>query len=254
MGARKKQVGGCGDWLLPFVLFGFIALGCIVAIWYMKRSAGVGDAVAVGSDDEDGKVCMSKSEYDKLKKGGEKTDAITEDRIVIALQAGGEGLEGGLGRGGKVSDVSAKRDYRVLQDPLFPPLNRTDTVTHDMLERKVNTRNMYVPVNEVGDNYRLVGYLVNKSGGAGGSDAGGNNWKLMARQKDRNTSDFYMIPANNNYDIKIHITDDMVVGDRLRDVYTIPKTLKFNSPMLGSESYEFVEIPKADLSSSTRYF
>ena len=95
----------------------------------------------------------------------------------------------------------------------------------------------------------MVGYLVGKN-----TDAGGGNWKLFARQKDRNTSDFYMIPSNNNYDIKIYIKDEMVVGDRLRDVYTIPKQITFNSPMLDTTgSYEFVEIPKADLSSSSRY-
>ena len=166
------------------------------------------------------KVCLTTAEFERLKKTRQPTPP-----------------------------APTARDYRVLQDPLYPPLNRTDTVTQTMLQQNIDNRNMYVPTNDTQDNYRLVGYLVGKN-----TDAGGGNWKLFARQKDRNTSDFYMIPSNNNYDIKIYIKDEMVVGDRLRDVYTIPKQITFNSPMLDATgSYEFVEIPKADLSSSSRY-
>lgn len=173
---------------------------------------------------DENKVCMSLSEYEKL-----KYKQTTEPTTPSKAQ---------------------ERDYRVLNDQLYPPLNRTDTVTQQMLEKNIDSRNMYVPTNDKMDNYRLIGYLVNKDQE---KDAGGNNWKLFARQKDRNTSDFYMIPANNNYDVKIHITDDMVKGDRLRDVYSVPNNINFSSPMLNTSSYEYVEIPKADLSSTSRY-
>jgi hypothetical protein len=110
---------------------------------------------------------------------------------------------------------------------------------------------MYVPTNDMMDNYRLIGYLVNQDDA---KDAGGNNWKLFARQKDRNRSDFYIIPANNNFDIKIHISDEMIQGnEKLRDVYTVPKQISFNTPMLNKTSYQYVEIPKADLTAGVRY-
>jgi hypothetical protein len=147
---------------------------------------------------------------------------------------------------------TVQRDRRVLNDPLYPPLNRTDAVTHTNLETNIQQRTMYVPTNTVNDKYRLVGYFV--SSDASSMDKGGNNWKLMARQKDRHSADFYIIPANNNYDIKINISNDMVQGsEKLKDVYTIPTQVTFNSPMLNKTPYDFVEIPKTDLSSSDGY-
>lgn len=143
-----------------------------------------------------------------------------------------------------------KRDYRVLNDPLYPPLNRTDARTFSDVVDNTRARNFNVPTNDTGDTYRVVGYLVSQESK---QDVGGNNWKLMARQKDRNTSDFYMVPANNNYDVKIPISDNMTVGTRLRDIYTIPNQVEFNSPMLNKGPYEFVENPKTDFT-SVNYF
>lgn len=172
------------------------------------------------------KICMSLSEYNKLK----------NNNIFISNY--------------KDNTKNDDRDYRVLEDQLYPPLNRSDTITQTNLRNNIDNRNMYVSTNNSGDKYRLVGYLINQDID---KDAGGNNWKLFARQKDRHSSEFYMIPANNNYDVKIFIKDDIVVGERLRDIYSIPNNITFNSPMLGSSPYEFVEIPKADLSSSPEY-
>lgn len=143
------------------------------------------------------------------------------------------------------------RDRRVLYDPLYPPLNRTDAVNYQNMQMNINTRNMYVPTNDIGDSFRVVGYLVNNDPMQ--RDMGGNSWKLFARQKDRNTSEFYMIPSNNNYDIKVFLKDDMVVGTRLRDVYSIPNEIEFNTPMLNKSPYQFIELPKTDYSSSVRF-
>lgn len=174
------------------------------------------------------KICMTKNEYEKL-------FSLTKTTCSSNFN----------------TNERSDRDMRVLTDPLYPPLNRTNTPVHNALEQNINVRNMYVPTNDSMDNYRLIGYLVSKDNE---KDAGGNNWKLFARQKDRNRSDFYMIPSNNNYDIKIHISDEIVNGsEKLRDMYTVPKTIMFVSPMLNKSEYEFVELPKSDLSSGTRY-
>jgi len=145
------------------------------------------------------------------------------------------------------SQAVVQRDYRVLNDPLYPPLNRSDTMNTANIIENTAAGNWNVPTKQSNDSYRLVGYVVSQEER---KDAGGNNWKLFARQKDRNNSDFYMMPANNNYDVKIAITDDTVLGQKLRDVYSIPNELRFSSPMLNQGSYQFVEMPKTDFTSS----
>jgi hypothetical protein len=109
---------------------------------------------------------------------------------------------------------------------------------------------MYIRTNDVGDTYRLVGYVTNNSDD---KDTGNNNWKLFARQKDRHISEFYMKPTDNNNDVKVPITDDIIVGDRLRDIYNIPQQITFKSPMFNKDPYNVVEVPKADLSRSADY-
>lgn len=147
-------------------------------------------------------------------------------------------------------EQTSMRDKRVLEDQLYPPLNRTDALTFDSVVRESRNRNINVPTNNTWDSYRLVGYIKSKQVDQEYrqplKDAGGNSWKLMARQKDRNESDFYLVPTNNNYDIKVPLTPDVFVGQRFKDVYTIPKEVQFKSPMLNTEPYEFVELPKTD--------
>ena len=170
---------------------------------------------------QENKICMSVSDFNKL---NEKTSYTKENTI--------------------------NRDYRVLNDQLYPPLNRSDTNTHTNLANNIINRNMYIKTNDMGDTYRLVAYVTSNSAK---KDTGNNSWKLFGRQKDRHLSEFYMTPTNNNNDVKIHIKDDMIVGDKLRDVYAIPNNITFNSPMLNTDKYEVVEVPKADLTRSADY-
>lgn len=149
-----------------------------------------------------------------------------------------------------ISDSTVERDRRVISDPLYPPLNRTESKVFNNTTREVDNRNLYVATTASDDSYRLVGYLTNHDSN---KDAGGNNWKLFARMKDRNQADFYMIPANNNYDIKIPITNDMIVGDRLRDIYTIPGEMSYKSPMLNSTPYTYTELKRTDFDGSRYY-
>ena len=135
------------------------------------------------------------------------------------------------------------RDYRVLNDELFPPINRSDTNNHTELTNNIINRSMYIKTNNVNDTFRLVGYVTNNSEE---KDSGNNNWKLFARQKDRHSSEFYMTPTNNNNDVKISITDDIILGNKLRDMYAIPNIISFNSPMLNTSPYQVVEIPRND--------
>jgi len=143
-----------------------------------------------------------------------------------------------------------KRDRKVVEDQLYPPINRADNKTHSELIKNINERTMYIQTNDINDKYRLVAYVTNNSEE---KDAGNNNWKLFARQKDRNISEFYMKPTDNNNDMKVPITDNIVVGERLRDIYNIPTQLTLNSPLFNNNPYNVVEIPKADLTNSSEY-
>lgn len=222
----------------PYIFLGIcmlIVVLLVVAMYYMKDPISninppqYAHASVSPSPPQSDKVCLSKNQYDSIMHQLEQKQQATNVDDTSTVQ---------------------NRDYRVIRDPLYPPLNRTDAVTHTRLQQNIDARNMYVPTNDTQDTYRLVGYLINNDDT---KDVGGNNWKLFARQKDRHTSDFYMVPTNNNYDIKIQIKDDMVSGERLRDLYTIPAKVTFNTPMLNKGSYDFVEVSPADLSTSSRY-
>lgn len=169
------------------------------------------------------KICMSIDEFNKLRDSAVKVNNDTD---------------------------TISRDRKVLEDDLYPPLNRGDTRSHTNLANNINRRRMYVNTQETGDTFRLVAYLTSTSDE---KDSGNNNWKLFARQKDRHFSEFYIIPTDNTNDLKISINNDNVVGHRLRDVYDIPQQLTFNSPLLNKEPYDVVEVPKADLSRSADY-
>ena len=172
--------------------------------------------LTIKNDDDSNKVCMSIKQFNNIKNNNNYSN--NRDDTII-------------------------RDYRVLNDELFPPINRSDIDNHTELRNNIINRNMYIKTNNMNDTYRLVAYVTNTSLD---KDIGNNSWKLFGRQKDRHSSEFYMSPTNNNNDLKIYITDDIILGDKLRDIYAIPNIITFNSPMLKNSSYQVVEIPRND--------
>ena len=212
-----------------------IAIGVGVVVGGIVRAGGgngVGD-----------KVCLTTTEYQKLADAQascarqEGSSAVNQVMVPKPVR---EVDNAELREGVKMVQ---ERDYRVLEDPLYPPMNRTDTVNTAVLQSSVGRRNFNVPTQTNTDTFRLVGYLINKEEK---KDMGGNNWKLFARQKDRNRAEFYMMPADKNYDVKVFLKDDVVVGTRLTDVYSLPNEMHFKSPMLNEGAYEFIENPKTD--------
>jgi hypothetical protein len=166
------------------------------------------------SRDTDNKVCIDKTAYDKL---------------VTAKQG--------------AMMPSDTRDIRVLKDPLYPALNRSETDTHNSTINAIEQKQLYNTSQDFTDKYRMVAYLTNSDNE---KDSGGNVWKLMARQKNKNQAEFYIIPANNNYDVKIMLNNDMIEGEKLRDLYTLPNVLTFKSPLLNDTPYTVTELPMTD--------
>jgi len=210
---------------LPYLLLVAFLLIIIIISYLIYQWMNTQEEDNKKSDDGimSNKICMSIDEFNKLRDSAVK---VKNDTDTIS------------------------RDRKVLEDDLYPPLNRGDTRSHTNLANNINKRRMYVNTQETGDTFRLVAYLTSTSDE---KDSGNNNWKLFARQKDRHFSEFYMIPTDNTNDLKISINNDNVVGHRLRDVYDIPRQLTFNSPLLNKEPYDVVEVPKADLSRSADY-
>ena len=210
---------------LPYLLSVVILLIIIIISYliYQWMNAKEEDDIKSEYSTPSNKICMSIDEFNKLRDSIVKVNNDTD---------------------------TISRDRKVLEDDLYPPLNRGDTKSHTNLANNINRRRMYVNTQETGDTFRLVAYLTSTSDE---KDSGNNNWKLFARQKDRHFSEFYMIPTDNTNDLKISINNDNVVGHRLRDVYDIPQQLTFNSPLLNKEPYDVVEVPKADLSRSADY-
>jgi hypothetical protein len=175
----------------------------------------------------DNTVCMTKEAYDRL---SASPKVVYKEKIVHVPV-----MEAAAAQ----ADVVETRDRRVLYDELYPGVNRTSAgVFRDF---HVHQDVFNIPTQPVNDTYRLVGYLKNDSDQQG-------TWKLFGRDKDRNRGEFYITPTNNYNDIKIQITDNMVVGrEKLRSMDTIPDSLTFNSPLLSNSPYTFVELPKGDL-------
>ncbi len=203
--------------IVVFLLF-FAIIGYLV--WNYIDKQDNQEAIKPASN----KICMSVDDFNRLKKTTIPQTKSDADTIA--------------------------RDRKVLDDDLYPPLNRGDTRSHTNLANNINRRRMYVNTQETGDTFRLVAYITSTSDK---KDSGNNNWKLFARQKDRHFSEFYMIPTDNTNDLKISINNDNIVGYKLRDVYDIPQQLTFNTPLLNKDPYDVVEVPKADLSRSADY-
>lgn len=115
-----------------------------------------------------------------------------------------------------------KRDRAVINDPLYPPLNRNSIDFHDT--------------------YRHIGYLVNE-------ETKDDSWKLFARSKNKNQAQFYASSIDNNIDLKINLTDDMIRGNKLRDLYNLPDHIIVDHPLFSSNLYTIVENPQTDFSS-----
>lgn len=198
-------------WIILFIMLIIIMLGVILYLKPMYTSTN--------DNNYEDKVCMNINEYNKLK-------SEVPSRVKV---------------------IDDSRDRKVLNDPLYPALNRSEFDVHNSITEQIQKKNLYNTTQEFTDRYRLVAYVTNQDNN---KDSGGNVWKLMARQKNKNQGEFFMIPANNNYDMKIMINNDMLVGEKLRDIYTIPKELKFKTPLLNETPYEVSELPMNDFTNN----
>lgn len=208
-----------------------------IAQGHIARGRSARDGVVSTIAQDENKVCMTLQQYDILKNSNKAT---CKQEIIAVETPPHRHHHHHHSHYDPLAHVD--RDIRVLKDPLYPPLNRTDRETFDRIEPALRP----IATSDSHDTFRVIGYLKSTSMDR---DAGGNTWKLFGRMKDRHTGEFYITPANNLDDIKIPLTPEIVTGQRLRDVDTVPNELTFRSPLLNNTPYTFVELPKSQLPS-----
>jgi hypothetical protein len=149
-----------------------------------------------------------------------------------------------------VEDPVVERDRAVLKDPIYPPLARTERPIFDHLLRESRDSNLNVPTRGSEDTFRPLAYLINTNKAK--PDMGGDVWMLFGRQTFRGSSrgEFFASPVNDKRaDMKVPLKDDMMVGEKVRDIYALPPSVTFKSPFFSDESYTVSELPKPDLTS-----
>ena len=145
------------------------------------------------------------------------------------------------------SDIIVKRDIAVINNPLYPPLSRTERPIFDDL---VNNPNLNVSTRGSPDTFRALAYIINKNEQK--KDLGNNVWRLFGRQSYRgsNKGEFYLTPVNDiNSTMKVYLQDNMMIGEKIRDIYSLPQKIRFKSTFFNDDEYEINELPKANLNS-----
>jgi hypothetical protein len=134
------------------------------------------------------------------------------------------------------------RDIRVTRDPLYPPVGRMARPEFDSVMEAKKRGLFDYPTRGAGDSFRSMGYLVNSTDSK-------DVWSLYGRQKYRGSShgEFYAIRAdtNSNTPIKVTLEDDMFTGEKIRDVYNLPKEVSITSPLFTDNVYNVVEMKQS---------
>ena len=159
-----------------------------------------------------------------------RNNNLSQERIVYIPQPGPTT---------PTTDLVITRDRQVMNDPLYPPLNRTDA--NSTLQFAAEPRLQAEQVRSSFDSFRQVGYLVN-------TQDKNDVWQLLAKEKHyrRGDADFYAISANKNMSLKVQITNDMIIsGGPLRDLYSLPNQLVIRHAMFAQSPYEVIELPRS---------
>jgi hypothetical protein len=135
------------------------------------------------------------------------------------------------------------RDNQVLNDKLYPPLGRTERPQFDLLMNFINNQpgifNMYT--RGPPDTFRPIGYLTPKNG----TQTIDSTLILYGRSKYPNSDlgEFYVTSSNKISDIKIPLNDN---NSNVKKITDVPTDVNIKGNMLNG-SYDFTELPKADL-------
>jgi len=165
---------------------------------------------------------------DKLKEQG-KNISNDELKVIIKQQV-------------QPSDNIDNRDFKVIEDKLYPLLNRTERPIADSI---YNNPYFNYPTRWNQDNFRAMAIVRNIQ----------NNdvYYLMGRQKysGSNQGEFYLISPDRDKGLKIPLSSDP--SDRvIKDYYSLPDEITIKSGVFQGMTFKVQELKNSDLSS--KYF
>lgn len=141
-----------------------------------------------------------------------------------------------------VPDFINQRDVNVIDNPLYPILNRAERPISDMI--LANNQFLNFSTRGSPDTYRPMA-IAKKVG-----EVPTELYYLMGRQKYQGSSqgEFYLTSMNKDKNIKIPINRDNT-NPRLNDYYNLPTTLEITSGIFANDIFQIQELPTSDLSS-----
>jgi hypothetical protein len=134
-------------------------------------------------------------------------------------------------------DPVTLRDNAVMDDVLYPPLNRTDRPNIDMLVN--NPAIVGHPTRGSPDTYRPLALAKDT--------ISNETYYLMGREKYRGSSqgEFYLVPTDKQNRLKIQLLDER--GNQLiKDIYGIPDQVTIKTGIFKDKVIALEELKKTD--------
>jgi hypothetical protein len=144
-------------------------------------------------------------------------------------------------------DPVSDRDHRVINDPLYPLINRTDRPTFDYLIRNPIIRGIPTRYNDNLDTLRPIAIARLH---VDGLNPKSELYYLLGRRTSRNSSkgEYYLWSANDNNRIKIPLTDDRN-NPIIKDFDNLPEQIEITNGVFAGSVLDIQELKNADLTS-----
>ena len=141
----------------------------------------------------------------------------------------------------KKHNYNLERDYKILYDRLYPPLGRIDRTEFDILTNLQNNNKFNMYTRGTPDTYRVLGYLTP-------IDTNNLDSTLILYGRSIYTNsdigEFYVSSSNKLSDIKVPLNNN---NSNIKRITDIPNIINITGNILNG-SYNFIELPKANLS------
>lgn len=137
-----------------------------------------------------------------------------------------------------ITDTINSRDIRVINDKLYPILNRVEKpIINSIVDNRLNSLRRHSP-----DTFRPMALVKERNTH--------DVYYLMGRQKYRgsNRGEFYLVSPNFNKGTKIPLNDEP--NDRpIKDYYALPTEFKINNGIFTGMTFDVQELKNSDLTS-----